>query len=140
MLPLLTFTSGLLAGIVGVRLLKSAQASKGISAASGAQWGAMGDKARYGLDKAQTGLRQATVSGLSVIEKSSASLREKLTVPPTPEPKSEPVLKAGPTRNIEAGPTKDKKESAPQQSPKPKSASHRQKAKPQPAPDTGSKS
>jgi hypothetical protein len=78
MLPLLTFASGLIAGIVGVRLVKSVTAPSGPRAAATARLGTIGDKA-------QTGLRQATVSGLTVIEKSSANLRAKLTpVPPAP--------------------------------------------------------
>lgn len=78
MLPLLTFASGLIAGIVGVRLVKSVTAPSGPRAAATARLGTIGDKA-------QTGLRQATVSGLTVIEKSSANLRAKLTpVPPVP--------------------------------------------------------
>ena len=70
--PLLTFASGLIAGIVGVRLLNKAAppASAGL--------GNLGGKARDGLAQAQTGLRDATVSGLSAIEKSSASLRARL--------------------------------------------------------------
>ena len=71
MLPLLTFASGLIAGIVGVRLVKSVTAPSGPRAAATARLGTIGDKA-------QTGLRQATVSGLTVIEKSSANLRAKL--------------------------------------------------------------
>jgi hypothetical protein len=78
MLPLLTFASGLIAGIVGVRLVKSVTAPSGPRAAATARLGTIGGKA-------QTGLRQATVSGLTVIEKSSANLRAKLTpVPPAP--------------------------------------------------------
>ncbi|MFA6022392.1 MAG: hypothetical protein WC722_19205 [Rhodospirillales bacterium] len=71
MLPLLTFASGLLAGIVGVKLLKKVKAPDSL--------GNFGDKARSGLDKAQAGLRDATVTSLSAIEKSTASLRAKLT-------------------------------------------------------------
>ncbi len=59
MLPLLRFAAGLVVGIAGVTLLKSG-------------------KAKQGLDQAQTSLRDAAVYGLSAIEKSSASLREKL--------------------------------------------------------------
>jgi len=71
MLPLLTFASGLVAGIVGVKLLKKVKAPDSL--------GNFGDKARSGLDKAQAGLRDATVTSLSAIEKSTASLRAKLT-------------------------------------------------------------
>lgn len=41
--------------------------------------GDLGGKARQGLTQAQSGLRDATVSGLAAIEKSSASLRARLT-------------------------------------------------------------
>lgn len=85
MLPLLTFASGLVAGIVGVRLLKTAKTPASLDG--------IGDKARQGLDKAQNSLRQATVSGLTSIEKSSASLREKLTAPPA-EPAAETAVEA----------------------------------------------
>lgn len=71
MLPLLTFASGLVAGIIGVKLLKKVKTPDSL--------GGLGDKARGGLDKAQAGLRDATVSSLSAIEKSTASLRAKLT-------------------------------------------------------------
>ena len=82
MLPLLTFASGLVAGIIGVRLIKTVKAPEGLRAATSERLATINDKARHGFDQAQTGLRQATVSGLTVIEKSSASLRSKLT--PTP--------------------------------------------------------
>lgn len=70
--PLLTFASGLVAGIVGVRLLKKA------TPPTAAQLEGLGGKARQGLAQAQAGLRDATVSGLSAIEKSSANLRARL--------------------------------------------------------------
>ena len=60
MFPMLPFAIGLLTGAVTVRLLKSANL-------------------RSGLDKAQDRLRDATVSGLSAIEHSSAELKAKLT-------------------------------------------------------------
>jgi len=79
MRPLLTFASGLLAGIVGIRLLKTVKLPENLRANATARLDTLGDKARHGFDKAETGLRQATVSGLETIEKSSASLRSKLT-------------------------------------------------------------
>ncbi|WP_205762401.1 hypothetical protein [Magnetospirillum aberrantis] len=75
MLPLLTFASGLVAGIVGVRIAKSVKAPESLRSAAST----VGDKARQGLDQAQSGLRGAAVTSLSAIEKSSASLRQKLT-------------------------------------------------------------
>lgn len=79
MVPLLTFASGLLAGIVGVRVLK------GTAKPSGEKLQALGTRARDGLEKAQNGLRSATISGLEGIERSSAHLRDKLTPPPAAE-------------------------------------------------------
>jgi hypothetical protein len=70
MLPLLTFASGIVAGIVGVKLLKNAKTPQSLHD--------LGDKARGGLDKAGAGLRDVTVSGLSAIEKSTAGLRARL--------------------------------------------------------------
>lgn len=72
MLPVLTFASGLIAGIVGVRLLKKAKLADRPDTAAR-------------LDKAQTGLRHAAVSGLAAVEKSSACLRAKLTPAETPD-------------------------------------------------------
>lgn len=81
MLPLLTFASGFVAGVVGLRLIKSVNAPETLRSAAG--------KARQGLDQAQSSLRQATVSGLSTIEKSSASLRSKLAETAAPGPAAE---------------------------------------------------
>lgn len=74
MLPVLTFAAGLIVGAAGYRALKKSK--------SGVDLRAAGDAARDGLGKAQSGLRQAAVSGLSAVERSSANLRVKLeTVP-----------------------------------------------------------
>lgn len=70
MLPLLTFATGIVAGIVGVQLLKQAKAPTAVKS--------LAHKARSGLEKAGDELRDATVSGLSAVEKSSASLRARL--------------------------------------------------------------
>lgn len=87
MLPLLTFASGLVAGIVGIRMLKAARTPDRLRSAGHT----LGDKARHGLDQAQAGLRGAAVSGLTAIEKTSASLRGKL------EPAAEAAVpEAGP--------------------------------------------
>ena len=59
MFHLLPFAAGLLAGAAAVKLIRE-------------------DKAKAGLDKAQDRLREATVSGLSAIEQSSARLRSRL--------------------------------------------------------------
>jgi hypothetical protein len=75
MLPLLPFAVGLLTGAAAVKLVKK-------------------DATRARLDQAQTQLRNATLSGLSALEQSSARLREKLAapaVPPTPEAAPQPA-------------------------------------------------
>lgn len=71
MLPFLTFAGGIVAGIVGVKLLKQVKTPESLES--------LGDKARSGLDKAGAGLRDVTVSGLSAIEKSTAKMRGKLS-------------------------------------------------------------
>ncbi|SEH28406.1 hypothetical protein [Magnetospirillum fulvum] len=69
--PVLLFATGLVTGIIGVRALK--HSGKGEETLS-----ALGHKTRHGLDQAKSGLRDATVSSLAAIEKSSANLRGKL--------------------------------------------------------------
>jgi len=76
--PVLLFATGLVTGIIGVRALKKNGPGKETLSA-------LGDKTRHGLDQAKSGLRDATVSGLTAIEKSSATLRGKLT-PAAAEP------------------------------------------------------
>ncbi|CCG42440.1 hypothetical protein [Magnetospirillum molischianum] len=80
--PVLLFATGLVTGIVGVRALKNS--GKGKDALE-----SLSGKTRHGLDQAKSGLRDATVSGLTAIEKSSASLRGKLT-PAAPAPTEPP--------------------------------------------------
>lgn len=92
MLPFLTFASGIVAGIIGVKLLKNVKAPESL--------GSIGDKARGSLDKAQAGLRDVTVSGLSALEKSSASLRTKLT------PEEPAVVEAVPLPDVAVVPAK----------------------------------
>lgn len=98
MLPLLTFASGIVAGIVGVRLIKSSKAPQRLraaGAATAAGLGTLGEKAWHGMGQAQAGLRHAAVSGLSTIEKSSASLRAKLeSGEAEPEPEAAPEAEA----------------------------------------------
>ena len=94
MLPFLTFATGLLAGIAGVRLLKSAKFDA-IPTPSAAD---LGKTAREGFDRARTGLREAAVSGLTTVEKTSAGLREKLA--PEPAPPGEPAV-AEPSGTVE---------------------------------------
>lgn len=94
MLPLLTFASGIVAGIVGVKLLKNAKTPQSLHD--------LGDKARGCLDKAGAGLRDVTVSGLSALEKSTAGLRARLipaeaeaeaVAEPAPKPKRRSAAK-----------------------------------------------
>lgn len=59
MFPLLPFAAGLLAGAVAIKMFRS-------------------EKALKQLDQAQNRLREATVSGLSAVEQSTARLRDKL--------------------------------------------------------------
>lgn len=69
MLPLLTFATGIVAGVVGVRMLKTVKASP---------LDVLTRTARAGLDRAGEELRDATMHGLGAIERSSAGLRAKL--------------------------------------------------------------
>ncbi|MGQ9368065.1 hypothetical protein [Azospirillum sp. ST 5-10] len=85
MLPLLMFASGVVAGVVGVRVLKSAASSGDLPAAARSGVGAIGAKAQSGVDHAQAAVRGATISGLSAIERTSANLRAKLESQPAPE-------------------------------------------------------
>lgn len=95
MLPFLTFAGGIVAGIVGVKLLKQVKTPESLES--------LGDKARSGLDKAGAGLRDVTVSGLSAIEKSTAKMRGKLS----PEPEAE-VPAAAPAATTTALPVAKK--------------------------------
>lgn len=85
MFPLLPFAAGLLAGAIGLRLLKTVKVPA---------LGAIDTTAREQLGRAQSRLRQATVSGLSAVETSSARLRAKLT-PEEPVPAEEAAPAAG---------------------------------------------
>jgi hypothetical protein len=60
MYPLLPFAAGIFTGVLVLRLLKA-------------------DTTKAGLEKAQRGLRKATVSGLETIEGASARARGRLT-------------------------------------------------------------
>ena len=76
MFPLLPFAVGLLTGAVAVKLVRN-------------------EKAKKQLDKAQEMLREATVSSLNSIEKSSSRLRDKLQTAPAAEqlPAAKPAAK-----------------------------------------------
>lgn len=115
MFPLLTFATGLVVGIAGVRLLKSAR----FDAVPTPSTDEIGKKAREGFERARSGLREAAVSGLSAVEKTSAGLREKLApeaaaasetdatessaeaapeTPPTAEPEAKPAPRRAPRK------------------------------------------
>lgn len=116
MLPLLTFASGIVAGIVGVKLLKNAKTPQSLHD--------LGDKARGGLDKAGTSLRDVTVSGLSAIEKSTAGLRARLIpaeaeaeVVAEAEPAPKPKKRAAAKKAEAATPAKPRRRAAKQAAP-----------------------
>ncbi len=94
MFPLLTFATGLVVGIAGVRLLKSTK----LDAIPTPSAEDLGKTAREGFDRARSGLRDAAVSGLTAVEKTSAGLREKLS--PEPPPAGEAAV-AGPSGTVE---------------------------------------
>lgn len=97
MLPLLTFATGLIVGIAGVRVARSARPGDGLKAAADG----VGAKARQGFESARSGLRDAAVTGLSAVEKTSAGLRERLN----------PAAPAGPV--VETPAEADKPKPAP---------------------------
>lgn len=75
MLPLLPFAVGIATGALAIKLWRN-------------------DKTRETLDNAGARLRQATASGLSRLETSSAAMRERLeTEAPVPEAAPAPVEK-----------------------------------------------
>ncbi|MDQ2106463.1 hypothetical protein [Azospirillum isscasi] len=103
MLPLLTFASGVIAGAIGVRLVKNAKAKadlKAIDVAATVREGAegVGAKVQAGAGKAQTAVREAAVSGLLAIERTTAGLRSRLATPVAATPAdgvaAEPVAEA----------------------------------------------
>ena len=62
MLPLIPFAAGILTGVVAIKLARN-------------------EKAKKHLENAQERMQNATVSGLSAIEQSSAPLRNRLQAP-----------------------------------------------------------
>lgn len=82
MYPLLVFASGVIAGAVGIRVLKRATLPEGVKAAAGS--------GRAGLDRAQEAVREAALSGLSAVERTSATLRTRLTPSPGAPEAAEP--------------------------------------------------
>lgn len=82
MFPLLTFAAGLVTGAASIRLLKSIKAPDKLREATASGVEAVTTTARDQYGRVETGLRKATVSSLSAIERSSASLRAKLEAEP----------------------------------------------------------
>lgn len=78
MYPLLPFAVGVLAGALGVKMLRTG-------------------KAKERLDGAQAYLRAATVSSLNSIERSSASLRDRIEASSAPAGTGTPVAQAAKT-------------------------------------------
>lgn len=81
MLPLLPFAAGILTGVVALRVFKN-------------------DAAKRGLDKAQSGIRNATVSSLEAIENASSRARRHLAS------EAEDAAKAAPSAEPAAAPAK----------------------------------
>lgn len=101
MLPVLTFAAGLIVGAAGYRALKKSKSSVNFRAA--------GDAARDGLGKAQSGLRQAAVSGLSAVERSSANLRVKLETVPAEADEPVSAADAAPEASAPVAPAEEPK-------------------------------
>lgn len=115
MLPLLPFAAGIVAGALGIQALKKTKPTEHL--------GSLGASAKSGLDKAGTGLRDATVSGLSALERSSASLRTRLSSEDK-APSDEGV------DAVAAAPVADPEPEEPAKAPKAKKAAPRRKAAP----------
>lgn len=111
MLPLLTFASGLIAGAIGVRMMKTAKAKADprIADLRATALGAVDVKAaaREGAGKAQTAVREAAVSGLLAIERTSAGLRSRLATPAGEAPVEAAPAEAEPAKDDVAEPAKD---------------------------------
>lgn len=113
MLPLLTFAAGLVTGAAGIRLLKSVKTKDSLREATTSGVEAVTTTARDQLGRVETGLRKATVSSLTAIERSSANLRAKLEAEPAPavapepapaKPKAKRQIKAKLATEVEAKP------------------------------------
>lgn len=86
MFPLITFFSGVIAGAVGVRLVKNAVASGDRRATVRDGVAGVGASVQAGAGKAQAAVREATITSLLAIERTSADLRSRLTVVPADTP------------------------------------------------------
>ncbi len=117
MLPLLPFIAGIATGAVAIKLWRN-------------------DKTTQTLENAKVKIREATVSGLSRLESSTAAMRDKLAVPETETAAVETAVAAKTTRSRKpaAKPaTKPATQSAAEPAKKPaaKRASKPKAAKPQ---------
>lgn len=100
--PLLTFSTGILAGIAAVRWLKSGQAKANALAAQKRlrEMTARGqDKAASGLGATQQTLRDAAVAGLSAVETSSKRLRSRLKPAGTPVEQTDKTVPTEPAES-----------------------------------------
>lgn len=111
MLPLLTFASGVIAGAIGVRMVKNAKAKADPTIAdlraTNLKAADVKAAAREGAGKAQAAVREAAVTGLLAIERTSAGLRSRLATPvdaAAQEPVEEALVDAAPA---EAEPAKE---------------------------------
>ncbi len=103
MLPLLTFASGVIAGALGVRMVKNAKADPRIADLKAVDVKAA---AREGAGKAQTAVREAAVTGLLAIERTSAGLRSCLATPVEEAPVAAAPAEAEPVKDDVAEPVK----------------------------------
>jgi hypothetical protein len=101
MLPLLPFAAGLLAGAVAVRLMRSEGTRAGLEK--------LQDKTRGGLGKAQDKLRDATLSGLSAVENSSAAMRRRLSAGKDAAPQAAVPAQPDAPSALDAAPAKPKR-------------------------------
>ncbi|NUB16016.1 hypothetical protein GAY28_27750 [Azospirillum brasilense] len=122
MLPLLTFASGVIAGAIGVRMVKNAKAKADPKIADLKSIDVKA-AAREGSGKAQTAVREAAVTGLLAIERTSAGLRSRPATPVEEAPVGAAPAEAEPAKEDVAEPAKEdvaepaKSEAAPSAAP-----------------------
>ncbi|MHA7065006.1 hypothetical protein [Azospirillum argentinense] len=105
MLPLLTFASGVIAGAIGVRMVKNAKAKADPTIADLKSVDVKA-AAREGAGKAQSAVREAAVTGLLAIERTSAGLRSRLATPVEEAPVAAATAEAEPAKDDAAEPVK----------------------------------
>lgn len=110
MLQLLTFASGVIAGAIGVRMVKNAKAKADPMIAdlraTNLKTADVKAAAREGAGKAQTAVREAAVTGLLAIERTSAGLRSRLATPVEEAPVEAAPVKAEAAKEDTAEPVK----------------------------------